>query len=371
MTHRSRAGGPARPRRQGINSQTNAKPRAPNASTSQHSNAPPPPLTTTLDIPPHPLLAQPTDQAILTVIHRALRETVESPEFLPTVQRLKSLLYQRKWLEVFGDEGLLEAYAGRWVPSRALCFRELFVCLRPVRDLFTLRTREGEGEGEGEDEDEDDTVSGSTEILSLGGGAGSELLAFAAVIQACHTQSRYGKGKAPARISWTGIDMGAWQPTLEKLEKALQAEWDLAPLLKTEYIRSNLLDPADSSLSNILTRSQPRLITLLFTLTELLAQSRSQTISVLHLITKLTTPGTLLLVIDSASDISEFEVGSEGRKWPVWMILDAVLGAGGGEKWETVRSEDTTWYRLSEGVGAAWAAKLENTRYWMRLHRRL
>ncbi|CAD6568152.1 MAG: hypothetical protein TREMPRED_004305 [Tremellales sp. Tagirdzhanova-0007] len=363
MTHRSRNGGPARPRRQGASTQASTKTRVIKPPTSSGLRSSPPPLTSTSDNPPQTLLTQPADTAILKVIHRALRETVDSPDFLPAVQRIKSLLYHRKWLEVFGDEALLQAYAGRWVPSRALCFRELLVNLRPVRDIFTLETRENEGK--------DDMGSASTEIVSLGGGAGSELLAIAAILHACHVQSPSSKAKAPARISWTGIDIGAWQPTLQKFGESLNTEWDLAQHLETGYVRADLLDPADLSLSNILTRSRPRLITLLFTLTELLAQSRSQTISLLHLLTKLTTPGCLLLVIDSASDISECEVGSEGRKWPVWMILDAVLVAGGGGGWGTVRSEDTRWYRLAEGVGAAWPAKLENTRYWMRLHRRL
>ena len=55
------------------------------------------------------------------------------------------------------------------------------------------------------------------------------------------------------------------------------------------------------------------------------------------------------------------------------MVLDAVLLGEGGEGagWETVRSEDSRWYRLPEGADAGWPVKLENTRYWMRLYRRL
>jgi 25S rRNA (uracil2843-N3)-methyltransferase len=126
-------------------------------------------------------------------------------------------------------------------------------------------------------------------------------------------------------------------------------------------------------ISSILTAKPPTLITLLFTLTELFSQSRPATLRFLHLITAHVPPGTLLLVADSASDISEFAIGSAGRKWPVWMILDMALTTrqeGKGAEWEKVRGEDSRWYRLPEGVGAGWPVKLENTRYWYRLYRR-
>ena len=40
-------------------------------------------------------------------------------------------------------------------------------------------------------------------------------------------------------------------------------------------------------------------------------------------------------------------------------------------EWELVESSDSRWFRLAEGVGAGWPVKLENTRYWLRLYRRL
>jgi len=351
MTHRSRAGGPPRPKSQSKPPSSKSQPKTlnhPPSSSSSRPHAPSSPTTTSASS----FFVSPTDPAILELIHQSLRSTLDSPTFLPAVQHIKSLLYDRRWLEVFGNETLLPTYVGRWVPSRALCFRELLGSLSEVMEIF-----EGDDDGE------------TRVIVSLGGGAGSELIAIAALIHAqAHRSSDNGKERAC--FSWTGADIGAWEPTLDLFSNALRSGWDLAEILSTTYTRGDLLSPSHADLSELLTRSSPNLITLLFTLTELLSQSRPRTISLLRHLTKHTPPGCLFLVADSASDLSSFEIGSEGRKWPVWMVLHAVLlGDGGG--WETVGSEDSRWYRLPEGVGAGWPVKLENTRYWMRLYRRV
>jgi 25S rRNA (uracil2843-N3)-methyltransferase len=347
------------------------------------------------------------------------------------VQEIKAKLFDQRWLEVFEDHRLLDAYAGRWVPSRAVCFRELFAALSEVRALFLGQgdnedgendeegvTEDGQPDGEGSDFEADELdsktaafrlpeadteasssqskgeVSSSSSVLSLGGGAGSELLALASILKSVHSSS---KGKERA-WSWTGIDIGAWSSVLDKLSGAIEFEWGLG--LSISYTQGNLLsfcpkphphatsrscdDPDDAEpesyspphagLASILDRDQPKLITLLFTLTELFSQSRSSTLALLRLLTSHSPSGALFLVADSASDISEFELGSAGRKWPVFMILDMVMLSKDGDGkpgWEKVAGEESRWYRLPEGVGAGWPVKLENTRYWYRLYRRL
>jgi 25S rRNA (uracil2843-N3)-methyltransferase len=199
------------------------------------------------------------------------------------------------------------------------------------------------------------------------------------------------KGKERA-WSWTGLDIGSWGAVLDEFSNTLRAEWQLE--LPAKYIQGDMLGSRSPTSSNgpvsedrpeeepshrpvdiasILTATPPKLITLLFTLTELFSQSRPATLRFLHLLTAHVPPGTLFLVADSASDISEFAIGSAGRKWPVWMILDMALTSGEegkGAEWDKVRGEDSRWYRLPEGVGAGWPVKLENTRYWYRLYRR-
>lgn len=370
MTHRSRAGGPSHPRPKALHSKNQPKklhhpPSAsihPPTSRDSHSHAySPSPSLSPEDHTESISQSPPSDIDILNVIYHALQPTFDS-EFIPTIQRIKSLLYDRKWLEVFENPDLLGIYAGRWVPSRALCFRELLASHQSIRALFTADVHEGD------DEVKRDELERTTNILSLGGGAGSELLAICALI---HGQHESAKRKEIARTGWkwTAMDIGAWQSTLDTFRETIRTQWEIGGILTTEYIRGDLLDSTHCSLSDVLTKSPPELITLLFTLTELLTQSRTQTISLLHLFTASTSPGCLFLVADSASDISSFEIGSQGRKYPVYFVLDTLLLGQGG--WEILHTDDSRWYRLPEGVGVDWPVKLENTRYWMRLYRRI
>jgi 25S rRNA (uracil2843-N3)-methyltransferase len=257
--------------------------------------------------------------------------------------------------------------------------------LPEVRSLFFVESDEA---GSGDESEEEPKAGPSrssengdrleTSVLSLGGGASSELLAIAALVKACQTLELQAtadrKGKSPAKWNWTGVDIGQWDGIVDKFRSSLQSQWSLSSTLEIDFQQGDLL-ASDSTLLD-LTRlfAKPDLVTILFTLTELLTQSRPSTFSLLRSLTQHTPAGTLLLVADSASDISEFEMGSSGRKWPIYMILDTILlgppNAPSGD-WECIRKEDSRWFRLAPGVGSGWPVKLENTRYWLRLYRRI
>lgn len=359
------------------------------------------------DPPPLPaadFLSHPSEATILSLIHHALREQIDSDDLVPTVQKVKGLLYERKWLEVFGDPGLLGSYAARWVPGRALCFREMLGGLSEVREMFTvLRNEEdeegeedGETQGEGEEDrdekekradgavndegvrdsfDGDVNTSGQLphHILSLGGGAASELIAIASLVSSVlHTDP-----SSSSSWKWTGLDIGSWNPIISLFRSSFDTEWSITPSnLEIISHQLDLLAPSSLPLiAEILTSHPPKIVTLLFTLTELLSQSVPSTFGLLKDVTQHLPSGTLFVVADSASDIGEFAMGKSGRKWPAYMILDMVLlGSGQGDEgegeWEVVRRDDSRWYRLPEGIGEGWPVKLENTRYWLRVYRR-
>lgn len=422
MTHRSRSGGPLK-KHGGKKQQTHT--RKLHHPPPLRSETPPLPVPDNLPLPPAEGPFNPPDSELLALIHRALHSTLSSDEFQPTIQKIKGLLYDKKWLEVFcGPEGLLESYAGRWVPSRAACFRELMGQL--VGEVFDGEgdvdqqlgqlslgddesdkdEEEAEEEGQeekGEDKEGSEKVgkeaSGNASpaekpthhILSLGGGAGSELLAISALIRS----TLLARPRSHPSWTWTGIDIGNWHNVLKKLEGAVRMDWEITEdMLEVEYVKGDLIASIKPTAAKegekkdgdgeimegiawgpidwkgLLTRKSPALITLFFTLAELLTQSRPLTLSLFATLTTQCKPGTLFLIADSASDISEFAIGSEGRKWPAWMVVDAML-TGKGKGWEKVRGEDSRWFRFEEGVGAGWACKLENTRYWYRLYRRV
>lgn len=405
MTHRSRSGGPLK-KHGGKKQQTHT--RKLHHPPPLRSETPPLPVPDNLPLPPAEGPFNPPDSELLALIHRALHSTLSSDEFQPTIQKIKGLLYDKKWLEVFcGPEGLLESYAGRWVPSRAACFRELMGQL--VGEVFDGEgdvdqqlgqlslggdesdkdEEEAEEEGQeekGEDKEGSEKVgkeaSGNASpaekpthhILSLGGGAGSELLAISALIRS----TLLARPRSHPSWTWTGIDIGNWHNVLKKLEGAVRMDWEITEdMLEVEYVKGDLIasikptaakegekEDGDGEImegiawgpidwKGLLTRKSPALITLFFTLAELLTQSRPLTLSLFATLTTQCKPGTLFLIADSASDISEFAIGSEGRKWPAWMVVDAML-TGKGKGWEKVRGEDSRWFRFEEGVGAGW-----------------
>jgi len=243
-----------------------------------------------------------------------------------------------------------------------------------MKDLFeAVESKSSDSESEDEESDEEEDLAESStstrHVLSLGGGAGSELLALGSLI-AAHNSVK-GKGKSKDQYTYTALDIGAWSTVLDKFHSTIQTfpPFEIPQkTLTSHYTQINLLTDPSTLLLNLKARP-PNLITLLFTLSELLQQSKPATIALLHALKSNTSVGTCFLIADSASDISEFEMGSSGRKWPVYMLLDTILSGMGG--WERVEGEDSRWFRFDEGVGSNWVVKLENTRYWYRVYRRI
>lgn len=365
MTHRSRSGGPQSQHVQRKKNNLPRKPR-PEPKIEEDPNATPPPLA-------HPLSSTPTTFDILALIRHSLAPTITSPDFKGTVQTIKGLLYDKKWLEAFGDEELLDAYAGRWVPSRVLCFRELFAESEALRNVI-CGAKGAEGEEEEEIAEQEKTSKPKSRIVSLGGGAGTEILAIASLIHGQRSLDRQdGRELSNSYPDWVGVDFGPWSGVLEKFSSAFTSLWHLN--IPSTCHQMDLLKPTSPDPLLPLISGDVSLVTLIFTICELMSQSRPGTIRLIRDLTTNLRSGGLLLVADSASDIAEFELGSSGRKWPVYMVLDAMLlgtkNADGEGQWEKVESEDSRWFRLPEGVADNWPVKLENTRYWYRLYRRV
>ncbi|EIW72305.1 hypothetical protein TREMEDRAFT_70672, partial [Tremella mesenterica DSM 1558] len=149
MTHRSRNGGPPKThRKKNQNGPKRKLHHPPSQPTSQPDLSDSP--SDNSEFPPLPIkqFDSPTESDLLVVVHRALRQTLDNPTFSTSVQTVKALLYNRKWLEVFTNPVLLEVYVGRWVPSRGVCYRELMIRLGAIRGLFrpSLPSRHDEEE---------------------------------------------------------------------------------------------------------------------------------------------------------------------------------------------------------------------------------
>lgn len=61
--------------------------------------------------------------------------------------------------------------------------------------------------------------------------------------------------------------------------------------------------------------------------------------------------GTVLLVVDSPGSYSETTVGKSSKKYPMQWLMDKVLSSVDGErKWNKLESNESLWYRLSDGL---------------------
>lgn len=303
----------------------------------------------------HKQPALPVEIEVLDLLSSALSETLSRQDLSNQIQKIKALLYDRKFLEVFEDAALLEAYVARWVPSRALAFRELL-----GGSDYLLRALKGKGKARAIEAT--DEAPQRTSIVALGGGACSELLALASIASELE-ESR------PA-LGIELVDIGPYEPIVDIFDRALRLRY--AGQSQVRFHLMDILEPP--KLEDLLVNSS--IVTLLFTLTELFLQSRAKTIELLRRLTRSTSKGALFLVADSANEeASSLAVGSSGRAYDLGTVLDGLLCRaeveGQRASWECVEREDSKWFRLREGLQERYPIKLENTRYWMRLYRRL
>ena len=248
------------------------------------------------------------------------------------------------------------------------------------------------------------------DAIMIGAGAGSEVVALGAVlgVAAAGTEGEDTSESAPVsdrrppRVRVQAVDQGSWDVLLDKMAQGLREAWppldrehvdqQQQPRFAVRFVKGNVLDDkmiataAGSSSSAPMIdfgSSSLRLITICFTITELLLQSRLETLRLLSTISRSAPSGTLFLIVESAS-LAQIPIGQEGRTYPLGKLLDhALCGSGGGGEhggggaWEILRSEDAKWYRMPEdadevynAMGKGTKVKLENSRVVLRLYRK-
>lgn len=372
------------------------------------------------EAPPH--LQQSLLQTFASAFPSLLSPSSADETLQPLLQRIKHHLYHRNFKAAFGEPELLEAYAVRWSASRALAYLDIF------RETFRhVNTDISSSES-----------PKRLEVTCLGGGAGAELVALAGL-------QRLTADSEPPTCNFhiTAIDIADWSRLLSVLHATMLKpplispyaspaaraantalltpdafrydfhQTDLLSLFQTQQItppRTNQtetesIDPINTiSINRIPTLtslSNANLITLMFTLNELYATSRSLTQSFLLNLTDIVATGTFLLVVDSPGSYSTVAVGAsnnartttaetrgetESRKYPMsWLLHHALLhsaGSPGKPAWERLVSEESRWFRLpgdgkgngkgkGDGGPLRYSIPLENMRYQMHLYRRV
>ncbi|BGP10247.1 hypothetical protein JCM10049v2_006130 [Rhodotorula toruloides] len=371
-----------------------------------------------------------TCASLLTLLSRLFDPVRRSPTFTPTLQHVKGLLYNKEYLAAFGtgsEEGewWREVYAARWVPARTVVYERIFEELG-VAELLGWKAK-GKGRERTEEEEEElerdvarlrrrlkqegktpdeiaavvqahqarmspsqssSDVPTVADVVMIGAGAGSEVVALGGVLGAAVADAEQRR----TRVRVQAVDQGSWGVLLDKMTDGLREEWPgLASAdagFDVEFVQGDILSTARSSSPPSDTDAPPqpsplvdfatpslRLVTICYTISELLLQSRTSTLRFLSHISQSAPSGTHLLIVESAS-LALIPLGKEGRTYPLGQLLDHALCGSEGKNgaWRVVKSEDAKWYRMPEGAeevyneGKGAHVKLENSRVVLRLY---
>ena len=300
------------------------------------------------------------EQQLLRFLSALAAPTLRLSGFKETLQAVKGELYNKEYEAAFGTAERREAYAARWVPSRAVIYRRI------LRESEEMRRVLGKGEG--------------VKVLLLGGGAGSELIAVGAVLSgmlpaAAAAAVEEGAGGEPAearqRVEVQVLDSSDWAHVIDRQQTELvKAYPNLAPHLAVSFTCGNILALPTATVAALPSLD---LITLMFTVTELVLQSRAQTLAFFSTLSACKA-GTLLLIVESVS-LAVIPVGSGGRTYPLATLLDHALTSDKSRedraKWEEVQGVDERWYRMAGGADKEYPLKLEGSRVVLRLYRRV
>jgi 25S rRNA (uracil2843-N3)-methyltransferase len=379
------------------------------------------------DTKPLPAPATEAQQLLLSIFKDSFSARFET-DLTPSIQRLKQHLFDRKFDQAFGSPELLETYAVRWSPSRALAYMDLLSWLPQLSDLLKGMAMPALGAGKeaptavgGSDKMASAPASGPEPpaVLCLGGGAGAEVMAFAGNLHSRYA-SLHGSGSRaacvvapddltvldqPAANAFTirVIDIADWTEVIKKLEAGALSKPPLAkhasamalnkqaPYLPpgsfaVAFCKEDILDMEIERMATLL-RGAP-LVTLMFTLNELYSTSMSKTTNFLLSLTYLVEPGTLLLVVDSPGSYSTVAIGRDAggdgaeppKKYPMQWLLNHTLmesSSIGSSKntsvqegqWERLVSEDSKWFRHPPGL--RYPLELEDMRYQVHLYARI
>lgn len=341
------------------------------------------------------------EQTMLEIFRSTFPRSNEFEALKPTLQEIKGALALRDFDTAFAREDHKEAYAIRWSPSYALCYKQLlaWICAEVADDACIKKLLDGTGDGL------------AARVVCFGGCA-AELMAFSGLLRYMQPSKAAGRSleasaEVPDDIDATPaptpllhlnlIDMADWSSVLTKLDQGLNTPPTLskyasataraanAPFLspgsvKHGFTRADVLSTSTEDLRVMIGTESP-LVTFTFTLNELYATSIPRTNALLAKITEVTPKGSLLLVVDSPGACSEIRVGSSGggeetRKYPMnWMMDHALIPKPKDDEempepaWKKMVEEANMLYKLHESLRHP--VSLENMRFQVHLFRRI
>lgn len=315
-------------------------------------------------------------QLLLDVFRNTFNSVLSAPdEMNKMLQDIKTALFNREFEKAFGNEDLLDAYAARWSPTRALCYERVLHRASVEFSLEHLYPNYDPGRSE----TEPTTEPRALKIVSIGGGA-AELAAVAAFLR--------GKLQQTTSAELVIVDSGPWKSVIDKLYTGLTTPPPVSPYanaaakaaaaaadpfisadrLSVVFEQHDVLALPDGKLESIV-GDRPVLVTLCFTLNELFtAGGLAKTTLFLSALTAALPVGSLLLVVDSAGSYSEIGVGGSAKKYPMQWLMDKFLSVDrDGRSWAKLEADESSWFRLKQDL--EYPIQLENMRHQVHVHR--
>lgn len=233
-----------------------------------------------------------TDQKLLDLIMQSLKEKLLHPLLQDRLQLIKQLFYKREFEALFSNVDLCQAYACEYMPSRALCYKNVFSGLERVSD--------------------------AEYIYCLGAGNGAEMMAVGSCLKNCkiiHVQ-----------------DMTDYK-VLDDLCKSIKGRYQL------ETSVFDLTVEPERMIGQV---SKAHLITACFLFNEIINTNKKGFVKIIQTLIANMKDGALLLVIDSAGSFSEATAGSNVHM--LFKFLDNLKNL------EILEQSDSRWFRFDKGL---------------------
>lgn len=349
-------------------------------------------------------------QMILNVFRTAFPISTDLQALNKTIQEVKGHLFNRDFAAAFREPPSLDAYAVRWSAARALAYAHIL--LQPHLEYLFLSRRNGAHDTLADLSTTDSLTNISApstdlqqgalhlvtnKVVCIGGGAGAEIIALAAV----------GRGDRDP-MSVLTVDSADWSNPILRLKAALstpprlpayaseatklrpenQALLQGADQFEVDFLHQDVLSWDREAMRDKFSRTS--LCTIMFTLNELFSMSLPKTTTFLLIVTEIMPKGSHLLVVDSPGSYSEIQLGKKStsskseseslkatKKYPMSWLLDHTLldvaKIGDEPAWKKVASEDSLWFRINERDRARlkYPVNPENMRYQMHIYTRL
>ena len=301
-------------------------------------------------------------QEIIDLFKIAFNNELYSTNFdqlLEQIQKVKTELYNREYIEAFNRDWKRVAYCCRWTPSRAISYASLFSHFPEVVDVITKGYL---------------NINNRSKILCVGGGAGAELTAITSIFTPfIHSNNKkiIGNDGDETLLEVTLIDIADWDHVIKRIMDQVKERWLYNNLWKTyevKFLNHDILKPMTDK--DITPLNEFNLITMLFTTNELFKEDRAGSIQFLQRLNQQCQSGCYLLIVESAGSYSHITVGS--KTFPIQFLIDTVL-IGAHRKgiegcWELISQNDSIWYRCDDTLD--YPIRLENMRFFYRLYRK-